>query len=110
MNFFFQKICYKHVNFNHLFFIALEHLYLCNFENFFINLKRKKNQIDAILETPYLLSRLIELLDENDTVRAALRALGNLVAGGDNQTQVVLDAGLLPQMVFFFNLSSSSSS
>ncbi|MCP9265284.1 hypothetical protein DINM_020542 [Dirofilaria immitis] len=39
------------------------------------------NQIDAILETPRLLQRLIELLDETETMRAALRALGNLVAG-----------------------------
>lgn len=52
-----------------------------------------------MLTTPHLLKRLIELLDENDTMRAALRALGNLVAGGDNQTQAVLNAGLLPRLV-----------
>ncbi|VDN45312.1 unnamed protein product [Gongylonema pulchrum] len=56
-------------------------------------------QIDAVLETPLLLPRLMELLDDKDTMRAALRALGNLVAGGDNQTQQVLDAGLLSNMV-----------
>ncbi|CAG9530419.1 unnamed protein product [Cercopithifilaria johnstoni] len=61
-------------------------------------------QIDAILTTPHLLERLIELLDESDTIRAALRALGNLVAGGDNQTQAVLNAGLLPRMMKLFRI------
>uniref|UniRef100_A0A0R3RLL2 Importin subunit alpha n=1 Tax=Elaeophora elaphi TaxID=1147741 RepID=A0A0R3RLL2_9BILA len=56
-------------------------------------------QIDAVLDTPHLLERLIELLDENDTVRAALRALGNLIAGRDDQTQTVLNAGLLPHLM-----------
>ncbi|VDM92357.1 unnamed protein product, partial [Onchocerca ochengi] len=63
------------------------------------------NQIDAILETPRLLQRLIELLDEKETMRAALRALGNLIAGGDNQTQAVLDAGLLPRMMKLFQIN-----
>ncbi|VDK67770.1 unnamed protein product [Litomosoides sigmodontis] len=62
-------------------------------------------QIDAVLTTPHLLKRLIELLDENETMRAALRALGNLVAGGDNQTQAVLNAGLLPRLMKLFRLN-----
>ncbi|KAL3991110.1 HEAT-like repeat family protein [Acanthocheilonema viteae] len=61
-------------------------------------------QIDAVLATPRLLERLIDLLDESDTMRAALRALGNLVAGGDNQTQTVLNAGLLPRLMKLFRL------
>ncbi|EFO15571.2 karyopherin alpha [Loa loa] len=62
-------------------------------------------QIDAVLQTPHLLERLIELLDESDTMRAALRALGNLVAGGDDQTQAVLNAGLLPRMMKLFRFN-----
>ncbi|VIP00262.1 Armadillo/beta-catenin-like repeat family protein [Brugia malayi] len=59
-------------------------------------------QIDAVLQTPALLERLIELLAEKRTMRAALRALGNLVAGNDAQTQAVLNAGLLPRMMELF--------
>ncbi|VIO99917.1 Uncharacterized protein BM_BM10292 [Brugia malayi] len=58
--------------------------------------------IDAVLQTPALLERLIELLAEKRTMRAALRALGNLVAGNDAQTQAVLNAGLLPRMMELF--------
>uniref|UniRef100_A0A915Q1N5 Importin subunit alpha n=1 Tax=Setaria digitata TaxID=48799 RepID=A0A915Q1N5_9BILA len=59
-------------------------------------------QINAVLRTPNLLQRLLELLDDKEAMRAALRALGNLVAGGDDETQVVLDAGLLPRMMELF--------
>ncbi|VDO12489.1 unnamed protein product [Brugia timori] len=70
-------------------------------------------QIDAVLQTPALLERLIELLAEKPTMRAALRALGNLVVGNDAQTQAVLNAGLLPRMVphqFTFQFIASVSS
>ncbi|VDN95764.1 unnamed protein product [Brugia pahangi] len=59
-------------------------------------------QIDAILQTPALLERLIELLAKKRTIRAALRALENLVAENDAQTQAVLNAGLLLRMMELF--------
>ncbi|KAK6112936.1 hypothetical protein QQG55_49640 [Brugia pahangi] len=59
-------------------------------------------QIDAVLQTPALLERLIELLAEKRAMPAALRALGNLVVGDDAQTQAVLNAGLLPRMMELF--------
>lgn len=63
-------------------------------------------QIDAVLGTPRLLGRLIELLEDTNTTRAALRALGNLVAGGDGQTQAVLDAGLLSHLFKLFHVDA----
>ncbi|VDN08362.1 unnamed protein product [Thelazia callipaeda] len=59
-------------------------------------------QIDAVLHTPQLLHQLLELVECKETRRPALRALGSLVAGGDDQTQIVLDAGLLPRVIKVF--------
>lgn len=54
-----------------------------------------------VLETPGLLERLLVLLDDPNTVAAALRAIGNIVAGDDEQTQCVIDAGVLPKLVCY---------
>ncbi|VDN05718.1 unnamed protein product [Thelazia callipaeda] len=59
-------------------------------------------QIDAVLHTPQLLHQLLELVERKETRRPALQALGNLVVGSDDQTQKVLDAGLLPRVIKVF--------
>ncbi|VDK52129.1 unnamed protein product [Anisakis simplex] len=54
--------------------------------------------VNMILEMPGLLERLMVLLDDPITVAPALRVIGNIVAGDDDQTQVVLDAAILPKL------------
>lgn len=63
-------------------------------------------QIDAVLDTPGLLNRLILLLKGARTMRAALRALGNIVVGNDIQTQEVLNAGLIPNLMDLFQMNA----
>ncbi|VDM44380.1 unnamed protein product [Toxocara canis] len=54
--------------------------------------------INMVLEMPGLLDRLLTLMDDPRTVAPALRAVGNIVAGDDEQTQVVIDAGALSKL------------
>uniref|UniRef100_A0A914RKU6 Uncharacterized protein n=1 Tax=Parascaris equorum TaxID=6256 RepID=A0A914RKU6_PAREQ len=54
-------------------------------------------------------ARLLGLLDDPNTVDAALRAIGNIVAGDDEQTQRVIDAGVLPKLGKLLKESTSAS-
>uniref|UniRef100_A0A915AHD8 Importin subunit alpha n=1 Tax=Parascaris univalens TaxID=6257 RepID=A0A915AHD8_PARUN len=65
--------------------------------------------INMVLETIGLLERLLGLLDDPNTVDAALRAIGNIVAGDDEQTQRVIDAGVLPKLGKLLKESTSAS-
>jgi importin subunit alpha-1 len=63
-------------------------------------------QIDALIRSG-VVKRVIELLGHESTAiqQPALRTIGNIVTGTDEQTQVVLDCGALP---YLLRLLSSS--
>ncbi|CAK1592841.1 unnamed protein product [Parnassius mnemosyne] len=58
-------------------------------------------RIEAVQNTPHLLPRLTKLLDhKSPAVRTpALRAIGNMLTGADEQTDRCLDAGCLDYLV-----------
>lgn len=56
-------------------------------------------KVETILQTPNLVRRLIELLYDDEAMHPALLALGNLVTGEEDDTQRVLNAGLLSHLV-----------
>ena len=57
------------------------------------------DKIGAVVATG-VTPRLVELLGLSDSVQTpAVRALGNIVSGDDQQTQTVLDAGGVPALI-----------
>jgi len=57
-------------------------------------------RIQSVVEAEGLLETLIAMLGgDSGLVAPALRTVGNIVSGSDTQTQAVLDAGLMEQML-----------
>jgi importin subunit alpha-1 len=57
-------------------------------------------QVQALVETKGAIERLVELLSHSSSAvqTPALRAVGNAVAGNEQQTQAVVDASALPEL------------
>lgn len=61
-------------------------------------------RIQSVLDTHGLVDTLVHMLDnDSELVAPALRTVGNIVSGNDTQTQVVIDAGLMPKMLHLIN-------
>ncbi|VDN50961.1 unnamed protein product [Dracunculus medinensis] len=65
-------------------------------------------EVETILQTPNLVRRLIELLYDDEAMHPALLALGNLVTGEEDDTQRVLNAGLLSHLVRLYRTKEGS--
>jgi phosphate starvation-inducible membrane PsiE len=62
-------------------------------------------QIDMLLQQPALVANIVALL-KSDSIRSltgALRTVGNVITGTDEQTTAILDYGVLQDLVNFFS-------
>lgn len=73
-------------------------------DNLLLTYSSRFLQIDMLLQQPALVANIVALL-KSDSIRSltgALRTVGNVITGNDEQTTAILDYGVLQDLVCVF--------